>query len=622
MVFKIAIIDDDYSTLVTKIELLKVDTEQIFEALEDENSPEYSEVFEKLKDENLKFSSTEDLIGYLNCQDKFNKLPASIKKLKEKVDSRKLMLIEPVRRIENWLLEHNKEILINKFHNMHQFIEEIKTNEYDLILVDYLLVNDSENETIPFIIKIKESFDVLNKSPSFILISSHTDKINRDFLDIKARLNMTSSRFRIMAKSSDDEYIHELKWKETINQIFKQKPLVVDIERFINAWMQKFQEASGNLSRTLWALDAHSLDVLRRTAEADHISLSEYFSEVIFRKVLAEFEHSLTKEPECVHDLGSKLSDLLSHHEALSPGHEVEDSRSLIKDLLRDSSWHRQNWFLHKTPYPISSPNDDAELKKSTATAQFLWLKKNLRFGSVLENVKTKTLLLNLTQPCDITHLNFSHIDENNFLMMHGIFSDLGDHGDRDKKDKQALSTTFKHGESWHNIHWNLSRPQTPPISNFMKEFQNYKIIGQLRNEQTQYVLNRYITKISRVATIRIPKLHDFGFIVLQNMKNDVKTLQHGNAHGLENGKDSITINFDLDAVNELCNHFGKQCLDNLIQGINIKKKSKMPSNSTVDNVIILEGITDLEKAKDLALASHSNNIKGVKNPFIFFYKK
>ncbi len=614
MDFNVAIIDDDYSNLITKKELIRVDTENILDSLEDDNSPEYIDLVSVLKTVDLTYNSIDNLVEYINNPQILNILPEQIKHLRQVILDRKSMLIQPVNQVEEWLKQYDSNISIEKFSSASEFLSKLESVSYDLVLVDYLLINDSEEDTVPFLLSAKNKLEEKGLLPSFILMSSYAERINKDFLSIKSALQMTSSRFRIIAKPANEN--DALRWNLTIRQIFQQKDLVPDIEKFINAWITKFLDASKSLSKTLWALDAHSLDIMRKTAEADHLSLSEYFSDVIFRKVLAEFEKSLDQGSDCVHELGATLGNVLRKHTNLSPGNEIEDSRLLIKTLLKDASWHEQNWFIHTSPYPRVTSTEAEPQSTDIVGQQFSWLKKNLRFGSVLKCDSDDSLIVNLTQPCDIAHIDVADVTKTNLLMIAGDFSNISNH---DVTPKQAISTTFEHGDKWSNIHWDLSRPQTPPISQFLEAFGDYKIIGQLRSDQTQYVLNRYVAKISRVATIRVPKLFDLNFVIYNSNRNKINQVSRGVAHGIENGKE-IIVNFGLNYINELCEYFGEANRDMLIQGINLKKKLKIPSSSSTENFIMLEKINSDSEAEQKIIDGYQNKIIGANIHFLFVY--
>lgn len=95
---------------------------------------------------------------------------------------------------------------------------------------------------------------------------------------------MTSSRFRILSKPNLTDLNEEIIWKTTFQQIFKQKLFIQPIENFLHEWINNFNNATHNLSRTLWTLDAHTLDIIYRTSKSDNLSFYEYFSDVIFKK--------------------------------------------------------------------------------------------------------------------------------------------------------------------------------------------------------------------------------------------------------------------------------------------------------------------------------------------------
>ena len=281
---KVAIIDDDFNEKITLSDLKKTDDDNILDALEDINSPEYEIIYNYFSEMKLVYNSLEDIVNIFNSTKDISSLPRAFLRLRGKALERKELLIAPVKRIINWLCTSGLSINesdIDIYSSPSSYFNERKSLSYDLICIDYLLVNDSEQETIPFINNIKNESAEQGYTPSFILMSSHENLITNDFLDIKSKLSMTSSRFRIMEKPSTNLNSREVIWKTTFKQIFEQKKFIHDIEMFIHGWINHFQIASLSLAKILWALDAHSLDVLRRTAKDDNISFSEYFTEVI-----------------------------------------------------------------------------------------------------------------------------------------------------------------------------------------------------------------------------------------------------------------------------------------------------------------------------------------------------
>ena len=625
MSYKIAIIDDDLSNNITEDDLRRVDDENIIDTLQDTTSPEHQELLETLNGINLKYNNLSDLVTYINNGEISNSLPESIILLKKEAISKKQILIEPVNRIIKWLCECTElqisESDIDKFSCPSEFMANQNSHSYSLILVDYLLVNDSEEKTVPFIKEVKDNIEKYGGSSSFILMSSYKDKIYHDFSDIKSKLKMTSSRFRIMEKPSIDADKNEDIWKATFRQIFEQKVFVQLIETYIKKWLGNFENAFENLSETLWSLDAHSLDVIRRTAKEDNQTFSDYFTEVLFKKITAEFENSLKNSDECVRFQGESLETILTNANNVSPGNEVRSSRDLLKSLLKDISWHEDNWFYNINKYPV--PDEKNHSYPAIHLSQFNWVKSNLRFGTVLQNKLSKDLLINLTQPCDIAHIDITSIGNIHLLFMNGKATHMSN-SDANNSNKFALSLAIKLEDRWLNIQWDLSRPLTPSILDFTYLIEKYDVVAQLRSEQAQYVINRYVSKISRVATIRTPQLFDVKFVLLSlDKKGDVNINASGEGHAIKNKE--IIVNFSPEQaikIDQLMNSQTFSVYNELIKGITIpnnKNKSlNLASKTGSDNIFFLMNCHDKKNAEKAITEKKSSLNK--KDNYLFIY--
>lgn len=626
MNFKIAIIDDDLNNSVNEDDLHRVDKDNILEALKDSTSPEYEELSNNLSDLSLSFNNIEGLVKYINDESVCLKLPLYLQKLKVEALSRRHALIGPVRKVIEWLCEGEYGLEpkdIKEFHNTQDFLLSIESECYDLILVDYLLVDDNQELTIPFLKEIKERLDKKSCFCSFILMSSYSKQLSDDFLEIKSRVEMTSSRFRILSKPNLTDLNEEIIWKTTFQQIFKQKLFIQPIENFLHEWINNFNNATHNLSRTLWTLDAHTLDIIYRTSKSDNLSFYEYFSDVIFKKISSEFESSLNPHNSKVREFGDVLIDALESNDKITPGNEVADSRLFLKNLFKDVNWHQEHWFKPSEPFPIE---DNVSLISDHAFPylhflRFSWLKRNLRFGTVLKRKDSEQFLVNLTQPCDIAHLTLSKSLDVHLLFICGSVVHMSQY---DVNDKQALSSSLYYQDEWKNIYWNLSKPLTPPICEFKELLSDYVIVAQLRNEQAQYILNRYVTKISRVAQIKTPFLYELKYVnVALDTNKNIIIKKTGSCHALEENK-KLVINFDPEnakiIVKELS--LNSNILESLISGISLPKSNKVRLFSGLKNehMIFLKNAFSEESVIEIISDEYREKLDKVPEGIIFIY--
>jgi hypothetical protein len=578
---RIAIIDDDLSSIISLSDLVKVDNGNgIADILSDKTDPSHIEYLKQLTAQSLPHNSPEEMASNLSDENVRAKAPEELRSLANLILQNRNDAAEPVHKIEQWVIDMGFDAgSIKKFHTPEDLLKE--NEAFDLVFVDYLLVDDSEDATIKLISKLLERNRTEEKTLLFILMSSHEDNLRKDFLTLRSSLEATSSRFRIL-KKPENNGIDKIKWMHTIEQLCKERALVPKLESFIQEWGDKFTKAVSVLASGLWTLDAHGIDILRRTAVDDHVEFPEYFAEVIMRRVLAEIEHDSIPSKISM-DLSQSLEEM-SQNEGVSPGAEVGDSREALRRLITDVSWHRENWY-NSSNYPVFNESNSQD-KKQHNIAQFNWVKKNIRFGTVIRNNRSGELLLNVTQPCDIAHLSVDDQENNHMLFFPGELAS----SDSAAKSKEVLSPALNIDEQWTNVHWQLSRPHSSPISEVMKDFESMHIAGQLRYDQTQQVIANYASQISRVGTLRIPQFTKLkGLLVKLVKENDtlkweLKSDTYFFAHLLNN-----TVNFEASDAHLLASSIEKDVIANenillekLVRGIKLDGDLKANVISTV----------------------------------------
>ena len=221
-----------------------------------------------------------------------------------------------------------------------------------------------------------------------------------------------------------------------------------------------------------------------------------------------------------------------------------------------------------------------------------------------------------------LAHLKPYQIDKINLFFMQGLDIHMSINN---TTDKQALSTALFVDSSWRNVHWDLSRPLTPPIISFMQKIENYETIGQLRHEQSQHILNRYVAKISRVATIRMPYLFDIKYLVIAfDEKGEVNIKTKGVGHAIKTSEKNITVSFSPEHASTIESNLPlpKSIFEDLVSGFVIPQKGKLrlPASHSMDNVYLLNKCYSEKDALKQIDANYKSSLIREKINYLFIY--
>lgn len=520
---RIAIIDDDLSTDVS-LDDIRSSNEDVVSILGDSDDPDTDKFIKLLKELGINNSTLEDLVEALGREDIRDKVPEKFRDVVNNILSDRQGRAAPINKLCSWLKDEGVDT--DSFHIFTS--PEIDTDEmFDLVLVDYFLVGDDKEQTLPLITQLLDKHDGQPNPLLVILMSSHEDQLKADFFSLRPELQITSSRFRVMKKPMEQSEEEQIQWMLTLQQLAQERKVVLSVESFLKEWGNKMKVASAKLADGLWELDAHSLEKLRQAAEDDHALFEDYLTQILSKKILAEVEESGFPIDET-----KELSEILSSEkETLSYGTEICDSRQALRELLGDISWKRpSSW--------------ETDVIPETDEDKFNWIKKNIQFGCVLKDESGK-LFVHVTQSCDLAHLTYQNRVKQHLLLFPG---ELVKTDRRFNSDKEHSSEAYFHEDEWNNIYWQLTRPRTISFDSLIQDLDKYSVVGQLREDQTQGIINNYAARSARVAGIRVPSFSALAGKIISVQKNaknyELVLKENSSVEGtLYNKK---FINFDL----------------------------------------------------------------------------
>ncbi|MCW8930085.1 MAG: hypothetical protein OQL19_07615 [Gammaproteobacteria bacterium] len=611
----IAIIDDDLRNTISLKDLRKHGGNELaVNALQDPDYEDYEKLIKLLKLHNKPHDSTNDIVNSLSDDVIRNNAPILFKQAAENVLSHRKDASAGVILIKQWLIESEVNCPIHEMSCREEINFDI---DYDLILIDYYLKDESTDQSISLIEEFLEK-NKDNTSPLlFLLMSSHHQELKDQFLRLRPKLRATSSRFRIMGKPRHDNKKDLLSWMCTFEQLANERDLIDPIEGFIDSWGKKLKNSVNNLSDDLWGLDAHSLNILYKTAKEDHAYFEEYMAELFSKHILA-----LVEKDEFPIGETKNLETALFKIPSLKQGTEISDSRIVLRQLLGDVEWHREKWYEANESYPLPSV-DTTDDKSDTENnihlqdeGQYEWFMKYIRFGTVLRNSKApNNILVNLTQPCDKAHIVYNNYEAHHLLLFPG---DLGFIDDKQRVDKQATTSNYFNGNSWANIHWFLTRPQTPTIKIFLKQLENYEISGQLRHDSAQLILNQFASRSSRIGAMRTPLFSNLhGNILVKKEGNNVGWFYDEsnliNGHLYTPNKGAKIISFEPSQVIKISNAMGdldddSELLSKLLTN-QINNKLEITEYELILQIINIKPNFDKASIEDEAIIVQLTNI-------------
>lgn len=565
-IIKIAIIDDDLSYDICTADLLSIDGD-VAALLGDPHDPDYEAYIGVLTKHGLNIETIADLATPLSDKAILEEAPTRLSDAVHKILEARYESAAPVRRVHN-LLEAGGLLTKNIDFYSSPFIPTDKF--YDLIIVDYYLVRNSNQQTLPFIDTVITAHKDCENPLQVILMSTHVTQLQSEFRSIRPLLKASSSRMRIMGKPmTDDDLIH---WKTALHQLASDRPFVSAVEDFVSETSKGLELAARDQANKLWELDLQAMDILHETATLDNDDFCRYVEECISRHLLTALE-SYTGIRNSLRALGDSLMEHRNTN-VIAPVAEIGDSRAAIRGLMRSMEWRGGPSLDHAT-YPTQSP----------ALNKAQWLKKNLRFGMVLRSNDGKEWL-NLTQACDLAQAKEDAFDKVSLLLISGVRS-----RPLNQEKNQAmvyLSSTATDTET-EILGWNLRNIRTPTIQEFAEDFVNgWSALGELRLDQAQSIAATYSSRASRVGLQRrLSSWHLQGTALLAGTLSeaDPESVLAGTpltGHAMSRGS-SDELHIDRESMSSIIEAFPDSINEELLRaymGIQLKAGNKITNET------------------------------------------
>lgn len=483
----IIIIDDDYAPIYKPERLLQYGvSDQVSRKLMDKSDRNTKAWLKVLKEKGLPSENLEQRLIAFSMEDIADKAPEFYKKnLIEVVNCRINEQKPKLDSIKKWLIDlGSNNDCIKFFNNDVDALEYSNNNHPDLFIVDLMLDDSTESTGL-----IKELFnnDNIRKNSQFILMSYHKDKILDNFRTLHKSLKVSSSRFKVINKPIVNDLSSEIQWKHVFIQLDIEKEFMREQDNFQNSWSVCVDDAAKNLKEKIWEWDSRHINRLRLSAEADHLSFSDYFSEIMAKHIVSVFESSRASKDE-MDLLSSKMAKVDNKAFILNSSLEVKDPYEDLKIMLADINSHRSEWY----------DNVDSIISFSS----FL---RVIKFGTIL--LKDNEYFVNITPPCDYIHLKEERSKEESLLFIPGV--QFNSYKEEQLGNKKHITPFVTIEKNIQGIKWNLRNPKTFTVYELFESIKQYSIAGQLKSDIAQIISNKFASAISRGAEVRVPRFED-----------------------------------------------------------------------------------------------------------------
>lgn len=352
---------------------------------------------------------------------------------------------------------------------------------YDLMIVDYYLVDTQTVETLPFIRRVLDDHAEQPRPLQIILMSSHDEELRVNFKTIRPQLKVSGSRMRIMEKPKSSTQL--IAWQAVLWQLASDRSDVPIVERFVSEAATALTASATATAAKLWELDVQAMDLLHELSSKDNDDYVRYVEDAISRRMLSGLEEDGGMRPSL-----QQLDAVFAAHRTsnlLAPAAEIGDSRAAIHGLM-----HSMEWRDGATTLP-PFPNGETELERSR------WIRKYIRFGMVLLDHEG-TKWLNITQACDLGQARDEEIGRSTLLFVRG---------------QNSLPAASPNGEYFvpmsammadaenHVLTWNLRDVRAESIQGFSTSYGGgWQVVGELRPDVAQSIAAQYGARMARVG--------------------------------------------------------------------------------------------------------------------------
>lgn len=519
---KVVILDDDWECLFS-LDALRVSgiDQQVLDRLEDNRDRETKEYLKVLAAHSVSSETIDDRVKAMGMAELYSEIPQYYKTNLVDIHhgnfSQKKQKLDEIYNILIGLGVPDEHIF--KYASVEAFQDQGEA----LYINDLFLKEGNRDLSINLIKQKVGSLSADDKSQFIVMSYDHVSLLSL-FENLRPELKVSTARFKIIDKPDGSE-TSQLLWKNGILQLDREYDLIGAQENLLKCLDANIEVSLAELRKSLWSLDASSFYRFYLTADADHSTLGEYFSELMMWHILGVFEGN-----HVARDNLKLLQDgLVQYGPFMGPSIEANKLAGIANAFLADLVSYRPGWLA-----PIMEDNG---LKKFIS---------DLKFGGIYIENATGKLFVHLTRPCDYVHAKPETISNDYLLFLTG--NEIRSFDSLPKENVPIVVTPYVNVNGRIKyFEWYLKRPFTTTIESMFQDFrQKFTLLGQLRHSFAIGLVNKYASSMSEVAHLRLPYAEDIAAHHLYYSPESACFLIHTGSEEIKYEKVESFVNCDL----------------------------------------------------------------------------
>lgn len=533
---KILIIDDEIHGL--RPDSYMEQAENFFKNLEDYRQDETKELFEFISKHSEHFSvrtpkELTALVPKILFDDYFSKpffrsygptlLTSSLSSIYTTHDS--LIKIKSI--IESSFPTDTYDLIFKEDIPSQSEIQNI--DEYELLIVDLKIGNISSTNFL-YNISVKPNL------PPIILISSHFNDGKNKLSDYFKETYISATGLTLLPKLDlKDPHSGSFKLKLLADQLISQREISNTTKNLIKNWESLLDNAKKEFSKMLWKLDATIMQQIFNDSLSDNVPFSDMINNFLIKELLWNIEESddlKTSIKNLEDSFTSHSKKMLAYeldinaHRTLLSHHFYTGGNNIEIDLV-------STYFTHPSGRMKRKVDIINNLQKNILTI--------LPFGSILYNSDEETILINITQQCNLAGISRAEqASLNSLLFIKANISKADNSAYIPYNDKSLVSILHKINSSKVNEFLDIKPNSKHLLSCSLPDFielvkkSNSKVIGRMRQEHVISLQQETALTILKPAQTRISRLGASKALVTLIKKDTTIVNFDNNKTGLE----------------------------------------------------------------------------------------
>lgn len=408
--------------------------------------------------------------------------------------------------------------------------------DYELLIVDLKLKDKNSKYFL-------RSISKLENLPPIILISSHFNTEKYKLSDYFEETHISSTGLTLLSKEDlKNSENGVIKLKLLADQLVCQRRISNNTKNLIKTWDNVLEKAKNDFSKILWKLDATIMQRIHTDSVDDHVLFSDMINNFLIKELLWNIEES-----EILKESTKKLEEAFinKNDRMLAYESDIDAHRTLLSHHFYSGGSSKEIDLLNAyCKHPSGKTKNKAHILS--------FFKKNLLtilpFGGVFSDHNTNSILINITQQCNLTGIYREEKSAlNSLLFIQASISKLSNSDYVPYNSNSLVSILHKKNPSevtdFIDINPNSKQLLSCSLNDFIGLIKknNLKLIGRMRSEHVTALQQDTALTILKPAQTRISRLGSCKFnITLLKKDNTSENFPHA-----ENGQEFIALKND-----------------------------------------------------------------------------